>query len=210
MAVRASSNHWFAVFAPAKVLTFTVLLVPCLWLTYAALSDMLGPNPAEALVRSLGDWTLRSLCLVLAITPLRVTLSWPLLARYRRMVGLYVFFYALLHMLAYAWFDRGFEWGEIGIDIAKRPFILVGFIAFVLLSLLAITSWKRAVRALGGRNWQLLHRSVYVIAALSILHFFWMRAGKNNYAEVWVYAAILLLLLAWRLWRRYRSSLGRW
>jgi sulfoxide reductase heme-binding subunit YedZ len=123
----------------------------------------------------------------------------PALARFRRMVGLYVYFYAALHLLAYSWFDMGFELGDIAKDIAKRPFVLVGFTAFVLLTPLALTSFNRAIRALGGRRWQLLHRLVYAIAVLAVVHFFWMRAGKNNFAEVAVYAVILGSLLGWRL-----------
>ena len=192
-----------------KIAVFGVLMAPALWLVGAAASDALGANPAEALVRSLGDWTLRMLCLVLAVTPVRISMHWPVLARYRRMVGLFVFFYAGLHMLAYAWFDAGLELGDIAQDIGKRPFILVGFSAFVLLLLMALTSWKKAIHFLGARRWQLLHRSVYVVALLSLLHFFWMRSGKNDYAEVLVYAVILAALLAWRLWRRYGGHFGR-
>jgi sulfoxide reductase heme-binding subunit YedZ len=110
--------------------------------------------------------------------------------------------YLWLHLLSYAWFDMGLELADIARDIAKRPFILVGFSAFVLLTPLALTSFNRAIKTLGARRWQLLHRAVYAVAGLAILHFFWMRAGKNNFAEVLVYAAILSTLLGWRLWRR--------
>lgn len=149
------------------------------------------------------------LCLVLAVTPLRVLLKLPALARLRRMLGLYVFFYAVLHMLCYAWLDMGFELDDIARDIAKRPFILVGFTAFVLLTPLAATSWNRAIRALGAARWQALHRLVYAVAVLAVLHFFWMRAGKNNFAEVQVYAAVLGTLLGWRLWRAVSAQHGR-
>jgi len=152
-------------------------------------------------VRATGDWTLRALCLVLAVTPLRVVLQVPALARLRRMLGLFVYFYATLHLLSYGWFDMGFELPEIIRDIAKRPFILVGFLAFVLLSMLALTSFNRAIRALGGQNWQRLHRLVYAVAVLAMLHFFWMRAGKNDFAEVAVYGLVLVLLLGWRVVR---------
>jgi methionine sulfoxide reductase heme-binding subunit len=176
-----------------------VCLAPFAWLLFAAVTDRLGANPAEALIRSTGDWALRFLCITLAVTPLRVTLQWPSLARMRRMLGLFMYFYVCWHLLAYAWLDMGFEVREIAADIAKRPFILVGFTAFVLLTPLAATSFNRAVRALGGRRWQQLHRAVYGVAALAVLHFFWMRAGKNDFAEVGVYAAILGVLLAWRI-----------
>jgi sulfoxide reductase heme-binding subunit YedZ len=130
----------------------------------------------------------------------------PALARLRRMLGLFVYFYVVLHLLSYSWFDMGFEVPDIAKDIAKRPFILVGFTAFLLLTPLAATSFNRAIRALGAARWQKLHKAVYAVAVLAILHFFWMRAGKNNFAEVAVYAAILAVLLGWRLLRRIRKN----
>jgi sulfoxide reductase heme-binding subunit YedZ len=182
-----------------KPVLFVVCLLPFAWLLYAAIADQLGANPAEALVRSTGDWTLRSLCIVLAVTPLRVILRVPALARFRRMLGLFVYFYVVVHLLSYSWFDMGFDVGDIAKDIIKRPFILVGFSAFVLLTPLAATSFNRAIKAMGAKRWQLLHKLVYGVAGLGLLHFFWMRAGKNNFAEVLVYAAILAALLGWRL-----------
>ncbi len=190
-----------------KPLWFLLSCLPAVWLVFAALSDQLGANPAEALVRSSGDWTLRALCVVLAVTPARTVLGIPALARLRRMAGLFVYFYGLLHLLAYAWFDMGFEVADIAKDIAKRPFILVGFTAFVLLTPLALTSFNRAIKALGGKRWQMLHRLVYAVAGLALLHFFWMRAGKNNFAEVAVYALIVGVLLVWRLQRRLQPAL---
>ena len=186
----------------AKPVLFVLCLLPLSWLVYAAATDQLGANPAEALIRTTGDWTLRALCVVLAVTPLRVMSASPQLARFRRMLGLFVFFYASLHLLSYSGFEMGFDLAAIAHDIAKRPFILVGFLAFFLLALLAVTSWNRVIRALGGRRWQALHRAVYGVAVLAILHFFWMRAGKRNFAEVAVYGAIFAALLGWRLWRR--------
>lgn len=182
----------------AKPLLFALCLLPFAWLLYGAASNQLGANPAEYLIRATGDWTLRFLCIVLAVTPLRVLSATPALARFRRMLGLFMYFYVLLHLLSYSWFDMGFEVADIAKDIAKRPFILVGFAAFVLLTPLAATSFNRAIRALGARRWQALHKLLYAIAGLGILHFFWMRAGKHNFAEVAVYAAILALLLGWR------------
>jgi len=186
----------------AKPAVFVLCLLPFAWLFYAAAANQLGANPAEALIRATGDWTLRALCLVLAVTPLRVLTATPQLARLRRMLGLFVFFYGLLHLLSYAWFDMGFEVGDIVRDIAKRPFILVGSLALLLLALLAATSFNRVIKALGARRWQALHRSVYAVAGLALLHFFWMRAGKNDFGEVAVYAAILALLLGWRVVHR--------
>jgi methionine sulfoxide reductase heme-binding subunit len=173
--------------------------------------DRLGANPAEYLIRSTGDWTLRLLCITLAVTPLRVIAGLPTLQRFRRMLGLFVYFYVALHLLSYSWFDMSFDVADIAKDIAKRPFILVGFSAFVLLTPLAATSFNRAVKALGAKRWQSLHRLVYAVAGLAILHFFWMRAAKNNFAEVFVYASILALLLGWRVWhfqkkKRLRSA----
>lgn len=189
----------------AKPLLFALSLVPLAWLVYAAVTDQLGANPAEALIRDLGDWTLRFLCLVLAVTPLRIATGTPALARFRRMLGLFVFFYGVLHLLAYAWFDMGLDVGEIVHDIAKRPFILVGTLALLLLAVLAATSPHRAIRWLGAARWRALHRSVYVVAVLGILHFFWMRAGKNDFAEVLWYGALLAGLLGWRIRHGWRQ-----
>lgn len=192
----------------AKPLVFVVALLPFCWLLFAAVANQLGANPAEALVRATGDWTLRFLCIVLAVTPLRVITQTPAWARFRRMLGLFVYFYALVHLLSYSWFDMGFDVDDIARDIAKRPFILVGFTAFVLLTPLAATSFNRAMRWLGSRRWQALHRLVYGVALLALLHFFWMRAAKNNFAEVLVYAAILGLLLGWRLSRFLKRKMA--
>ncbi len=191
----------------AKPVLFMLCLLPFAWLVYNVITQNLGANPQEALIRSTGDWTLRFLCIVLAVTPLRTISNTPGLARFRRMLGLFVYFYVVVHLLSYSWFDMGFDISDIAKDIAKRPFILVGFAAFVLLTPLALTSFNKAIKAMGAKRWQLLHKLVYVIAGLGILHFFWMRAGKNNFAEVFVYAAILAVLLGWRLlqWIKKKS-----
>jgi sulfoxide reductase heme-binding subunit YedZ len=189
----------------AKPAVFVAALLPFAWLFYGALTNNLGANPAEYLIRSTGDWTLRFLCITLAVTPLRVLTGTAALARFRRMLGLFVYFYVVLHLLSYSWFDMGFDVGDIVKDIIKRPFILVGFAAFLLLTPLAATSFNRAIKALGAKRWQTLHKLVYVIAGLGILHFFWMRSGKNDYAEVAIYAVILAVLLGWRLVRYWRS-----
>ena len=193
----------------AKPLLWLLCLLPLLWLLSRTALHQLGANPAEALIRASGDWTLRSLCLVLALTPLRVLTRTPVLARFRRMLGLFVFFYALLHALSYSGFDMGFDFGDIARDIVKRPFILVGFGALLGLSLLALTSFNRAIQWLGARRWRLLHKLVYGIAALALLHFFWMRAGKNNVTEVFVYAALIATLLGWRVWNAGYGPLRR-
>jgi sulfoxide reductase heme-binding subunit YedZ len=189
----------------AKPAVFALCLLPFIWLFYAALADQLGANPQEALIRASGDWALRFLCIVLAVTPLRVLSKTPSLARFRRMLGLFMYFYVLLHFLSYSWFDMGFDLAEIVIDIIKRPFILVGALSLLLLTPLAATSFNAAMKALGAQRWQLLHKLIYAVAGLAVLHFFWMRAGKNDFAEVAVYAGILALLLGWRLRQYFRS-----
>ena len=193
----------------AKPVLFALALLPLAWLFYAATADQLGANPAEALIRSLGDWTLRFLCLALAVTPLRVLTHTPALARFRRMVGLWVFFYAVLHLLAYAVFDMELDVTEMLLDVVKRPFILVGTLALVLLALLAATSFNGAIGWLGAKRWRALHRAVYAVAVLSVLHFFWMRAGKNDFTEVALYAAVLALLLGWRVQQAWQARQTR-
>ena len=183
----------------AKPVLFFICMLPFVWLVFRAFTNQLGANPAEALIRATGDWTLRFLCIVLAVTPLRVISHTPALARFKRMLGLFVYFYVGVHLLSYSWFDMGFDVPDIVKDIIKRPFILVGFAAFVLLTPLAATSFNAAIKGLGAKRWQMLHKLVYVIAGLGLLHFFWMRAGKNDFSEVFVYAAIVAVLLGWRL-----------
>ena len=195
----------------AKPIAFFCALLPLAWLVWGALSDSLGPNPAEALIRSGGDWTLRFLCLTLALTPLREAFGWQSLARFRRMAGLTTFCYGVLHFLCYAWLDKSFDGADILTDIAKRPFILAGTTALLTMLPLALTSFNRALRWLGVARWRLLHRLVYATAALALLHFFWMRAGKNDFQEVTVYAAVIGALLGWRVlrWRRFVSRSPR-
>jgi len=188
----------------AKPVLFVLCLLPLAWLVYGALANALGANPAEALIRSTGDWTLRFLCITLAVTPLRQIVKQPALARFRRMLGLFAFFYGCLHFLCYGWLDMGFVFDDIVRDIVKRPFILVGSSALLLMSPLALTSFNRAIKALGAPRWQLLHRLVYAVVLLGLLHFFWMRSAKHNYAEVAVYAAVISVLLGWRLWAKFR------
>ena len=190
---RLLSHRW------AKPLVFALCLLPLSWLLYRVVQDQLGANPQEALIRATGDWALRFLVIVLAVTPLRELSGLSALARYRRMLGVFMYFYALLHFLSYSGFDMGFDVADIFNDIVKRPFILVGSLALLLLTPLAATSFNAAIRAVGAQRWQRLHRLVYAVAGLAILHFFWMRAGKNDFAEVAVYAGILALLLGWRM-----------
>ncbi|WP_088284344.1 sulfite oxidase heme-binding subunit YedZ [Ideonella sp. A 288] len=184
-----------------KPLLFALALLPFAHLLWGAIADTLGPNPAEALVRGTGDWVLRFLCLTLAVTPLREWTGWSALARLRRMMGLFTYFYGVLHFTCYAWLDMSFDLGDIARDIPKRPFILVGTLAMLLMTPLAATSFNRAIRAMGAKRWQRLHRLIYAIALLGLLHFFWMRAAKADFGEWSVYAAVVALLLGWRLWR---------
>jgi sulfoxide reductase heme-binding subunit YedZ len=186
----------------AKPVLFAACLLPFAWLVFAASTNALGANPAEALIRATGDWTLRFLCLTLSVTPLRQWTGQPALARFRRMLGLFAFFYVCLHFLSYSWLDMGFDPDAIVRDIPKRPFALVGFTAFLLLIPMAATSFNRAIKALGAARWQRLHRAVYVVVLLGLLHFFWMRAAKNNFGDVAPYAVVIAVLLGWRLRRK--------
>ena len=193
----------------AKPVLFILCLLPLAWLVYGAIASQLGANPAETLIRRSGDWTLRALLLTLAITPLRQWTGLHALARFRRMLGLFTLFYGSLHFACYSWLDQGWEWDTIAHDIAKRPFILVGFSAWLLMWPLAATSFNRAIKALGAARWQALHRLVYATTLLALLHFFWMRAAKHDFAQWSVYAAITAVLLGWRLWRLVRLPSSR-
>jgi sulfoxide reductase heme-binding subunit YedZ len=182
--------------AALKLAVFLLSLLPLGWYGWGAWHDALGANPVEAVTRGLGDWALRFLLITLAVTPLRKLTGWHVLARLRRMLGLFAFFYATLHLTTYLWFDQFFAWSEIAQDIFKRPFITVGMAAFVLLVPLAATSSNYAVRRLGGRRWQALHRSVYAIAILAVLHYSWM--VKIDQSQPLLYGGILAALLGFR------------
>ncbi|MES2718705.1 MAG: protein-methionine-sulfoxide reductase heme-binding subunit MsrQ [Pseudomonadota bacterium] len=190
--------------AAAKPLLFALALLPFAQLLWGAIANTLGANPAEALIRGTGDWVLRFLCLTLAVTPLREAFGLTGLARMRRLLGNFAFFYGLLHFLCYAWLDMGLDWAAIVNDIPKRPFVLVGTLALLLMAPLAATSFNRAIKALGAARWKRLHQAVYAIALLGLLHFFWMRAGKNDFGEWAIYAVLVAVLLGWRVWRSRR------
>ena len=185
-------------FARLRAALFVLALAPLARLVYLGFADGLGANPVEFVARSLGTWALVMLCLTLSITPLRWVTQWAWLARLRRMAGLFCFFYAVLHLLAYAVLDHWLDLAAILTDIIKRPFIAAGFAAFVLLLPLAATSTHAMVKRLGGRNWQRLPRLVYLIAPIAVLHFWWHKAGKNDFAEPTVYALIIAALLGVR------------
>ncbi len=182
-----------------KPVLFFVFLIPLVWLIYGGFAEQLGANPAETIIRETGGWALKFLCLTLTITPLRQWTNTPAWARLRRMLGLFAFFYASLHFASYAWLDKEWAFNDIWRDILKRPFILVGSSALMFMTPLALTSFNRAIKALGNKRWQLLHKLVYAVVLLGLLHFFWMRAGKNNFAEVGIYGLIIGALLGWRM-----------
>jgi len=195
-----------AMFNGLRAVLFALALIPLARLFVLGFTDRLGANPVEFVMRSLGTWTLVMLCLTLAITPLRWLTGWTWLVRLRRMFGLFCFFYVSLHFTTYIWLDQWFDLASILKDIAKRPFITAGFAAFLLLIPLAATSTNAMAKRLGGRNWQRLHRLVYLIAGLAILHYWWHKAGKNDFSQVSIYAVILAGLLGARLihWTRNR------
>ncbi|WP_250484229.1 protein-methionine-sulfoxide reductase heme-binding subunit MsrQ [Caballeronia sp. GaOx3] len=205
---RASAGVRWVV--PAKVVVFIAMLFPLARLVLLGVTGGLGANPIEFITRSTGLWTLVYLCITLAITPVRRMTGIAALARFRRMIGLYAFFFAVLHFTTYIWFDKWFDVAAMLKDIGKRPFITVGFAAFVLLIPLAVTSPKVMVRKL-GRRWQTLHRAIYLIAALAILHFWWMKAGKHDFELPKIYGSIVIVLLGWRViaWLRTRATRRR-
>jgi len=182
-----------------KSTAFMLALVPFFALVYLVAADKLV-EPLQYITRNTGSWTLYFLCITLAVTPLRRLSGWNWLLKLRRMMGLYAFFYALLHFTTFLWFDHFFDVQEMLKDVAKRPFITVGFTAFVLLVPLAVTSTNAMVRRLGGKRWQMLHKLVYVIAPLGILHFWWMRAGKHDFNKPILFGLIVLALLGIRAW----------
>ncbi|CAE6809152.1 protein-methionine-sulfoxide reductase heme-binding subunit MsrQ [Paraburkholderia nemoris] len=203
----ASGARWIV---PTKILVFIAAWYPLARIVLFGMTDRLGANPIEFITRSTGLWTLVFLCITLAVTPLRRLTGITALARFRRMLGLYAFFYATLHFTTYLWFDKWFDVAAILKDIGKRPLITVGFAAFVLLIALAVTSPRAMVRKL-GRRWQTLHRAIYAIGGLAILHFWWMKAGKHDLILPKIYGAIMVALLGWRLlvWLRERRVKAR-
>jgi methionine sulfoxide reductase heme-binding subunit len=183
-----------------KALVFVLSLLPLAYYGWGAWHDTLGANPIETITRGMGTWTLNFLLITLAVTPLRKLTGWHAALRLRRMLGLFTFFYAVLHLTSYLWFDQFFDWGEIAQDILKRPFITVGMAAFMLLVPLAATSSNWAIRRLGGRRWQTLHRTVYVIGILAVLHYSWL--VKADQSQPLLYGGILVVLLGLRAWWR--------
>ena len=185
---------------------FLVSSIPFLLLSWGLLRDHLGINPVETLQHTTGDWTLRFLIFTLAITPLRKTLQLPELIRYRRMLGLFAFFYVVLHFLTYLGPDQGFNFSGMWDDVAKRKFVTVGFAAFVLLIPLAATSTAGMIRRLGGRRWQALHRLIYICAILGVIHYYWL--VKSDVRKPLFYGALVGILLLWRVWDSYFRGKG--
>lgn len=185
-----------------KPLVFLAALGPAGYLLWAAVTGHLGANPLSDVTNETGVWTLRFLCLTIFITPLRRLTGWSGLARFRRNVGVATFCYATLHWVAYAWFDMEWSWPTLLADLPKRPFILVGTVAWLAMLPLAATSFNAAVRALGGRAWRDLHKVTYVLGPLAILHFWWMRAGKHDLLEPALYGLLIAGLLLARRWQR--------
>lgn len=190
-----------------KPLLFVFGLYPLLRWVWLGWHDGLTANPTEFLTRSSGTWALVCLLFTLAVSPLRQAIKQPAFVRLRRMCGLFTFFYAVLHALSWAWWDQGFAIDGMLRDIWKRPFILVGVAAFLTMTLLALTSTQGWMRRLGSK-WQRLHRTIYVIGVLAILHYWWHKAGKNDLQTVMIYAGVLAALLLWRL-VRWRISQAR-
>jgi len=188
----------------AKPAVFLACLIPLVLLIIDVVHDNLGANPIETINRYTGDWTLRILLLTLTVTPLRLMTGWQALGRFRRMLGLYAFFYAGMHFLSFAWLDQYFQLDAIIQDVIKRPYITVGFTSFMLLVPLAATSTQAMIRRLGGRRWRLLHRLVYVAAVGGIVHFLWL--VKSDLTQPLIYGAVLACLLGYRLWAKHRRS----
>ncbi|MBI3523392.1 MAG: sulfoxide reductase heme-binding subunit YedZ [Betaproteobacteria bacterium] len=193
-----------------KVITFALCLAPLARLVWGALDDTLGANPIEFITRSLGTWALNFLLITLTVSPLRKLSGWNWLLRLRRMLGLFAFFYVVLHLTTYLWLDQFFDLQAIAKDILKRPFITVGMSAFVLLIPLALTSNNAMIKRLGGKRWQKLHRAVYAIGILGVLHYWWMVKLDTTLPQV--YAVLLALLLGiraiWREQERRRQLAG--
>jgi methionine sulfoxide reductase heme-binding subunit len=180
-----------------KLVVFVVALSPVIWLAYAGYTDNLGANPIEAITWETGVWTLRFLAATLLITPLRRVTGWNWLIRFRRMLGLFAFFYGTLHFTTWFWLDQFFDWHSMVKDVIKRPFITVGFTAFVLMIPLALTSTTGWIRRMGGKRWNALHRLIYVSAALGVIHYYWL--VKADTARPIRYGVIISVLLLARL-----------
>jgi sulfoxide reductase heme-binding subunit YedZ len=190
----------------SKAGVFLICLLPLASLVWGGLHHGLTANPIEFITHATGDWTLRFIVFTLCITPFRRLLALPDLIRFRRMLGLFAFFYGCLHFTTYIWLDKFFDLKEVWKDIAKRPYITVGFLAFVLLIPLAITSTAGWIRRLGGRRWQMLHRAIYISAVAGVIHYYWQ--VKSAVLRPLAYGAIVAVLLLWRWFEKFRARRG--
>ena len=188
-----------------KIAVFLLALLPLVRIIAWALLDKMGANPLEWMTRNTGSWAIYILLLTLAITPLRRISGWNWLQKFRRMLGLYAFFYASLHLMMYLWFDHFFEWETIWPDIIKRPFVLAGMVSWGMMLALAISSPQAVLRWMGGKRWQRLHQLMYVLVPVAVLHVYWMKAGKHDFFWPAVYGGITVLLLGLRIWFARRS-----
>ena len=189
-----------------KIAVFLLALLPLIRIVVWAVLDKMGANPLEWMTRNTGSWAIYILLLTLAITPLRRISGWNWLQKFRRMLGLYAFFYASLHLTMYIWFDHFFEWETIWPDIVKRPFVLAGMVSWSMMLALAISSPQAVLRCMGGKRWQRLHQLMYVLVPVAVLHVYWMKAGKHDFFWPAVYGGITVVLLGLRIWFARRSA----
>jgi sulfoxide reductase heme-binding subunit YedZ len=196
----------------AKPLVFLLCLLPAgymfyaVYLAYSGGENLLGPDPAKALALMTGEWAIQILILGLALTPIRYLFNWPYAWRFRRMIGLYAFFYTSLHLLVFLMFLLQWEWTAIGREITERPYITIGFAAFVLMAMLAATSFNQAQRKL-GRNWKRLHRAVYAVNVLAVMHVIWI--VRSSYRDAVLYGGLVAILLGYRMLRRFSPAVRR-
>ena len=189
-----------------KIAVFLLALLPLIRIVVWAVLDKMGANPLEWMTRNTGSWAIYILLLTLAITPLRRISGWNWLQKFRRMLGLYAFFYASLHLTMYIWFDHFFEWETIWPDIVKRPFVLAGMVSWGMMLALAVSSPQAVLRWMGGKRWQRLHQLMYVLVPVAVLHVYWMKAGKHDFFWPAVYGGITVVLLGLRIWFARRSA----
>ena len=189
-----------------KIAVFLLALLPLIRIVVWAVLDKMGANPLEWMTRNTGSWAIYILLLTLAITPLRRISGWNWLQKFRRMLGLYAFFYASLHLTMYIWFDHFFEWETIWPDIIKRPFVLAGMVSWGMMLALAVSSPQAVLRWMGGKRWQRLHQLMYVLVPVAVLHVYWMKAGKHDFFWPAVYGGITVVLLGLRIWFARRSA----
>ncbi|MGA7160472.1 MAG: protein-methionine-sulfoxide reductase heme-binding subunit MsrQ [Bacteroidota bacterium] len=188
-----------------KPLVFISCLLPIIVLSWNGLHDKLSANPISDITNETGLWTLRFIVITLALTPLRKVMGWHWLIKFRRMIGLFAFFYGFLHFTTYIWLDQFFDWQSMAADISKRPFITVGFASFVLMVPLAVTSTQKMIRRLGGKRWDILHRLIYFTGVGAVIHYMWL-VKVVIYRQI-IYAAIVAALLLFRLLWKYRPSI---